>query len=98
MSLPISPITGVTLPESIQPAGQPAGGDAFREVFTNAIRSVEAAGSDASASIGRFLSGEGEELHTTILTTQRAELSFEMFPQMRNKVVNAYQEIMRMPM
>lgn len=98
MSLPISPIAGVALPESIQPAGQPAGGDAFREVFNNAIRTVEAAGSDASASIGRFLSGEGEELHITILTTQRAELSFEMFLEMRNKVVNAYQEIMRMPM
>jgi flagellar basal body rod protein FlgC len=43
------------------PASRPAcaGGDAFREVFNNAIRTVEAAGSDASASIGRFLSGEG---------------------------------------
>jgi flagellar hook-basal body complex protein FliE len=46
--------------------------------------------------VERFLSGEGEELHTTVLATQRAELAFEMFLQARNKVVNAYQEIMRM--
>jgi flagellar hook-basal body complex protein FliE len=35
------------------------------------------------------------ELHSTVLAAQKAELSFEMFLQMRNKVVQAYQEIMR---
>jgi flagellar hook-basal body complex protein FliE len=35
-------------------------------------------------------------LHTTVLATQRAELSFDLFLQVRNKVVAAYQEIMRM--
>ena len=57
---------------------------------------MEAAGNKASASVERFLSGEGEELHTTVLATQQAELSFELFMQARNKVVSAYQEIMRM--
>jgi len=59
---------------------------------------VEAFGQDATSSVQRFLSGEGEELHSTILATQRAELAFEMFQQVRNKVVSAYQEIMRMQM
>jgi flagellar hook-basal body complex protein FliE len=59
---------------------------------------VEAFGQDASASVQRFLAGEGEELHSTIMATQRAELSFELFQQVRNKVVSAYQEIMRMQM
>jgi flagellar hook-basal body complex protein FliE len=31
-----------------------------------------------------------------VLATQRAELAFELFLQVRNKVVQAYQEIMRM--
>ena len=57
---------------------------------------MEAFGQDASASVERFLSGEGEELHTPILATQRAELAFDLFLQTRNKVVSAYQEIMRM--
>ena len=46
----------------------------------------------------RFLSGEGEELHTAVLATNRAELAFDMFLQTRNKVVSAYQEIMQMQM
>ncbi|MBZ5617156.1 MAG: flagellar hook-basal body complex protein FliE [Acidobacteriia bacterium] len=98
MPTPILPISGAALPDAIRPAGQSQGGGAFQDVFTSAIQNVEAFGQDASASVQRFLSGEGEELHTTIMATQRAELAFDMFLQVRNKVVSAYQEIMRMQM
>ena len=43
-----------------------------------------------------YLSGQNGELHSTILATQTAELQFDMFMQVRNKVVGAYQEIMKM--
>jgi flagellar hook-basal body complex protein FliE len=98
MASPILPISPATLPEAIRPAGGMRGGGNFQNVFASAVQNVEAAGNTASASVERFLSGEGEELHTTILATQRAELSFELFLQARNKVANAYQEIMRMQM
>jgi flagellar hook-basal body complex protein FliE len=92
---PILPISGATLPQAIRPAGQVAGGG-FQDVLSNAIQKVESIGQNASTSVERFLSGEGEEVHTTILATQQAELSFDLFLQARNKVVAAYQEIMRM--
>jgi flagellar hook-basal body complex protein FliE len=95
MPAPISGITGVALPQApaLETRG-PAGG--FQDVFASAVKNVESFGQAASASVEQFLSGEGGELHSTILATQRAELSFELFVQMRNKVVSAYQEIMRM--
>src|SRR5215468_9673902 len=97
MAGPITPIAGIPLPAAPSSAvSKPAA--AFQDVLSNAIQEVEAFGQNASASVERFLSGEGEELHSTILATQRAELSFDLFLQMRNKVVSAYQEIMRMPM
>ena len=95
MSVSILPISGATLPQDILPAGQPGGGG-FQDVLSSAIKQVEAVGQNASASVERFLSGEGEELHTTILAATQAELSFNLFLQARNKVVGAYQEIMRM--
>src|SRR5688572_5756942 len=98
MAAPITGISGISIPEITSPASPASSGGAFQDVLSNAIQSVEGFGKNASASVERFLSGEGEELHSTILTAQRAELSFELFLQMRNKVVNAYQEIMRMPM
>jgi flagellar hook-basal body complex protein FliE len=97
MMAPILPISSIALPDPIRPAGA-SGGGAFKDVLSTAIQTVESFGNNASASVERFLSGEGEELHTTVLATQKAELSFEMFLQARNKVVSAYQEIMRMQM
>ena len=95
----IVPISGVTVPAvTLQPAGAAASGGDFRDVLAGAIQSVEGFGKQASASVERMLSGEGEELHNTIMATQRSELAFEMFLQVRNKVVSAYQEIMRMQM
>ena len=98
MSSPIQPISAPVSPDAILPAKPGAGGGAFQEALSAAIRGTETASQGAAASVERFLSGEGEELHTTLLAAQRAELAFELFLQARNKVVSAYQEIMRMQM
>jgi len=99
MSAPILPISGVPLPEAIRHVGQARSGNGgFQEVLSTAIQSVQGATQSASTAVESFLAGEGGELHTTILAAQRAQLAFEMFLQARNKVVSAYQEIMRMQM
>lgn len=101
MTIPSAPISASilapSLAEPLGKAAQPAAGG-FQEAFASAVQGVEAFGQNASASVQNLLSGEGGELHTTVLATQQAELSFELFMQMRNKVVSAYQEIMRMQM
>jgi flagellar hook-basal body complex protein FliE len=95
MASPILPISAPSLVEPLQAAGGTGGGD-FGQVFSSAIRSVEGAGQQAQASVERFLTGEGEDLHNTVLAATRAEIAFDLFLQTRNKVVSAYQEIMRM--
>jgi|SRR5579863_8015074 len=91
--LTISPIA---LPPVPRPSAGVAGGGDFQDVFASAVRNVESLGQEASASAERFLNGEGEELHTTVMANTRAELAFDMFLQTRNKVIGAYQEIMKM--
>jgi flagellar hook-basal body complex protein FliE len=97
MSAPVSAIGGLPVPEALRPAAAaaPASAD-FRSLFQGAVERVEQFQKDAAGSVGRFLSGESEELHSTALAAQRAELAFDLFLQTRNKVVSAYQEIMRM--
>jgi len=82
----------VRLPSASRPAGS------FADVLAGAVREVENFGQSANQSVEQFLTGDGEELHTTALAVQRAELAFDLFLQARNKVVQAYQEIMRMQM
>lgn len=98
MSSPITPVSQPVLPETFSPSPASRSGSGFQDAFASAVRTVEASGQQASASVERFLSGEGEELHTTVLATERAQLTFDLFLQARNKVVSAYQEIMRMQM
>ena len=97
--VPILP-TNVSLPAILPPApiGPQAapGGSSFQSVFSDAVSKVESFQQNAQASVERFLSGEGEELHHVALASQQAELSFQLFMQVRNKIVSAYQEVMRM--
>jgi flagellar hook-basal body complex protein FliE len=93
---PIQPVTPVAMPGLSGAASRSSRGG-FQDALAGAIQEVEARGQEAGRSIEQFLSGEGE-LHTTALAAQRAELAFDLFLQARNKVVQAYQEIMRMPM
>lgn len=98
MGLPIQPVIPSIpsiAPSKIAAAASPGDG-LFQKMFAQSISTVEAQRTAAQQSVDRFLSGEGEELHQVAMATQKAELSLEMFLQVRNKVVQAYQEIMRM--
>jgi flagellar hook-basal body complex protein FliE len=93
----ISPIRDISRPDAAASGGSSAASDAFRSLLENSVRNVSALQTDASASIGEFVSGEQQDPHKTILAVQRADLALDFFMQVRNKVVQAYQEIMRMP-
>lgn len=74
------------------------GGGGFGEALGAAISQVEAARSSASAAATDLLANGKGDVHAVALAAQRADISLEMFQQVRNKFVQAYQEIMRMPM
>ena len=65
-------------------------------MLSDAIGRVEQFQQNSQTAIGKFLSGEDEEVHKVALATQQSELAFDLFLQVRNKVISAYQEVMRM--
>jgi flagellar hook-basal body complex protein FliE len=98
MAAPILP-TNLSIAPITAPAVAPAstaGGSAFQSAFADAVSKVEQFQQNANASVERFLSGEGEELHHVAIASEQAELSFQLFMQVRNKIVNAYQQVMQM--
>jgi len=100
MTAPITATTGITpitLPQ-ITPSTGAGASSQFGDVLNGAIQSIEGVNRDANVAVQKFLTGENEELHTTVLATQKAELAFELGLQVRNKVVDAYQEVMKMQM
>ena len=98
MAAPISPITPIAGLPPIQAPGQSSQPGAFQSVLEGAIRAIESGQQSAGDAVQKFLSGENEEVHTMALAVQKAQLTFDLGLQVRNKVVDAYQEIMRMQM
>ena len=103
MSLKLPGIAPIPMPD-IAPASPDsdtsggASGISFKDILGSTIQNVSSAQNSAGQTVQRFLAGDGEDLHSTILASQRADLEFQMFLQVRNKIVSAYQEVMRMQM
>jgi flagellar hook-basal body complex protein FliE len=93
------PLAGLLASRPIQPVeigGQHSSGTSFQSILQSAIRNVENSTATAETHVQDFLSGSSQDLHTAILATQNAQLNLDEFLQMRNKVVSAYEEIMKM--
>jgi flagellar hook-basal body complex protein FliE len=85
----------LSLPELRKPAtSQPGGG--FGEVLKDAISTVNDLQKQSDSEIRNLMAGENQDLHATLIAVQKADLSFQTMMQVRNKIVAAYQEIMRM--
>ena len=98
MSIPIAPIRPPAGIPQIEPFSSTKGSGACQSALSDAIGRVDQFQQNSQTAIGKFLSGEDEEVHKVALATQQAEIAFDLFLQVRNKVVSAYQEVMRMQM
>jgi flagellar hook-basal body complex protein FliE len=88
----------ITLPELPAAPGRSNTGGTFAQALGAAVGQVENAQASAAAAVSDLLIGGKGDVHNAALATQRASLSLELFQQVRNKFVSAYQEIMKMPM
>jgi flagellar hook-basal body complex protein FliE len=100
MSLSISRLQTPAIPEISRnsPSNKPNNdaGPKFSSMLETAIDQVERSRTNAASSMEQLLTGEKDEIHSTVLAVQQAELQLDMFLQVRNKVVAAYQEVMKM--
>lgn len=80
-------------------AGSAAGVDAapgFESSLQKLVSAVEESGAEANTAVADMVSGTGE-VHDAMIALQRAEMTLQLTMQVRNKLVQAYTEIMRMP-
>jgi flagellar hook-basal body complex protein FliE len=70
----------------------------FADHLKAALRSANDLQHGAKTAMEELATGRNGNIHETLLSMSKAETSFKMVMQVRNKVLNAYQEIMRMQM
>ena len=87
-------IPGVSLPSTESTTVQPGG---FGKMFEQMISSVDAKESQAQSITRDVLLGKNDQVHQSMIAMQEAGVAFQLMVEVRNKVVESYQELMRMP-
>jgi len=79
-----------------EPAGEPqASGPTFGEQVQKAVEQISDLQSEASDLVEQVATGQVEDVHKAMIAMEQASLSFNFGLQVRNKALEAYQEIMR---
>ena len=68
----------------------------FSNLLTDAVGQVNALESQARATVGGLMTGSGVDVHQAMIATQKADMAFELALAVRNKAVQAYQQVMGM--
>lgn len=68
----------------------------FSEILKNAIHNVNDLQVQSDVATEKLARGENIELHNVMIAAQKASISLQLSMEVRNKVIESYQEIMRM--
>lgn len=79
--------------KEVKPAN---GGKSFADTMKDSIAKVEGMQRDASQAMTDLAVGRTKTLHETMITVEQASISMNLLLAVRNKVIGAYQEVMRM--
>lgn len=99
-----TPLTsaGIQMPEELeqalsttatQPAGNP---NSFASVLGQMVSDVNAEQGASAQAVSALQSGQSVPLHQTVIAMEEANISFQLMVEVRNRLMDAYQEIMRM--
>ena len=82
----------------LAPAGLQTGtpSDGFGQMLDGLVSTVAAKQDNAQAVTRQVLLGESDQLHQSMIAMQEASVAFSMMVEVRNKLVESYQELMRM--
>jgi len=82
-------------PQEITPA-QPAGGDSFASMLGHMVSDINSQQNFATQSVNALQSGQNVPLHQAVIAMEEANVSFQLMVEVRNRLLEAYQEVMRM--
>ncbi len=100
----ISSISTIRSPEGITQGGQQQSvtdvaepEESFADALSGFVGNVNDLQSTAGELQRQLIAGEGPDLHQVMIASEKAGVAFELLLEVRNKLVEAYQQLMRMP-
>ena len=99
MNTPITRVGGMGL-EPLKPQGGDSTqkeSESFAKTLDKFVKDVNGLQNQASESIEKLATGEVNDVHQVMIAVEEANTALEFMLEIRNKIVEAYQEVMRMP-
>ena len=93
---PITGLGGAAATAGAAGAAPTAGASGFADMIGQLVSGVQDGETQANAAVDAMVNKTGD-VHDAMIALQRAELNLQLVVQVRNKFVQAYQDIMRMP-
>lgn len=72
------------------------GKTSFGEVLKESIQKAGELEKEADQEATKLATMETQDIHNTMIAIEKADLTFQLMMQVRNKIISAYEEIMRM--
>lgn len=85
-----------TFNEAVKPTQSSASGS-FEQAIKEAIKEVSNVQNDAEKALENFATGEVKDIHSVVVAMEKADMSLQTLMAVRNKLLTAYEEIMRTP-
>jgi flagellar hook-basal body complex protein FliE len=95
-SLSLIPSGGAIAPGSGNTPGSAGASAGFGDTLKDLLGKVDATSDAANDAVGKMIDGTGD-VHEAMIALQKADVMLQMTEQIRNKLVTAYQDVMRMP-
>ena len=87
--------TAPTSPTAPTGTDDSAGGG-FGSVLHQAIDKVSELNNDSDKQIGDLVQGNRQDIHNVMIAVEKADVAFQLMMQVRNKILNAYQEVSKL--
>lgn len=78
------------------PRSEPVAGPGFGTLFAEGVRSVDAQLRASQVDLQRLAAGEPQNLHQVMVNLEEARIGFQLLLQVRNRLLESYQDVMRM--
>ena len=92
----VDPLSAATLALPQAPTGPAGAGSRFTQALHRMLEGTEQASGDANTKVAAMVDGTGD-VHEAMIALQQADVMLQLTVQVRNKLVQAYQDVMRLP-
>jgi flagellar hook-basal body complex protein FliE len=94
---PLPPAQSLAQLEPLKPAASGAGAGDFGKLVNNVLQDVNQTQNQASDAVAQLAAGKTDNVHQVMIALGKAEVSFNYMLEVRNRLLDAYKQVMQMP-